>query len=143
MMKLAVLLLLAVGPSSCDWPGTPCPAMATAALTVTVANAANGQPICDATVTATDGTYSETLRVFGCTYTGAFERPGTYVVRAVREGFAPAEHGPVSVARNDDACRTLEGARVTLALTPQPQGLRSLREEFQFLRPPLPQNCIF
>jgi hypothetical protein len=94
--------------------------MATAGLTVTVTNAGNSQPICDATVTATDGAYSETLQVFGCTYVGAYERPGTYVVRAVREGFAPAERGSVSVARNDDACRTLEGAKVTMALTPRP-----------------------
>lgn len=122
MVKLAVLLLLAVGSSSCDWLGTPCPPVALVGLTVTVTNAANGQPICDATVTATDGAYSETLRAFGCTYGGAYERPGTYVVRAVREGFAPVEQGSVRVTRNDDACRSLEGAKVTIALTPVPQG---------------------
>ena len=51
-------------------------------LSVTVRNGNN--LVCDATVTATDGSYSETLRRQNsdCSYAGAAERPGTYSVTA-------------------------------------------------------------
>ncbi len=78
-------MLLALGASSlaCTLPtNTQCSDIAVAGLTVYVVDQATGDPICDATVLATDGSYTETLQLTsptsGCFYTGAYERAGTY-----------------------------------------------------------------
>src|SRR5262249_26032240 len=58
---------------------------ARAGLTVTVERA--GANVCNATVTARDGTFSEVLTAFGpassCTYSGVFERPGNYTLDVI------------------------------------------------------------
>ena len=50
----------------------------------------SGAEVCDATVTATDGDYSEVLSAGGtapdCVFFGAVERPGTYTVTAEAGG---------------------------------------------------------
>jgi hypothetical protein len=60
-----------------------CTANAIAALTVTVLDS-SGARVCDATVVAHDGTFSETLMSLdydtSCTYAGAWERRGTYTI---------------------------------------------------------------
>jgi hypothetical protein len=54
-----------------------------AGLSVTVADAI-GAPVCDAVVTAREGTFSQQLmRGAGCIYSGAYERTGTYSVEVV------------------------------------------------------------
>jgi hypothetical protein len=68
-----------------------CTLIAVEALTVTVVNAATGQRICDATVTATEGAYIADLRPFGpgtdCSYSGPTERAGRYEVHVSRSGY--------------------------------------------------------
>ena len=71
------LLASTVLPSSCS---RSCQDYAAAALTVGVTEA-SGAPICDAEVVATDGSDEFVLEPSGCSYAGAYERPGTYVVR--------------------------------------------------------------
>ena len=67
-------------------PGCGCSDIAVPGLSVTVVDAASGARICDAIVTATDGSHTETLALFGagdgCQYFGAYERSGTYAVEA-------------------------------------------------------------
>ncbi len=120
MKTKALWALLAVVSLRCGDEHTPtaCPAYAAAGLDVSVSNASNGQPICDATVTATEGAYSEQLFGVGCAFAGAVERPGTYVVRAVRQGFAPKEVAPVRVAMGGGDCPHVQQTEVTIALTP-------------------------
>jgi len=64
---------------------TVCDDSARAALTVIVD--VGGAPICDATVTAHDGAFSQVLMPLGsaptCTYSGAYERAGNYTVDVV------------------------------------------------------------
>src|SRR5512135_3635512 len=99
-MKSSVLCLLAsLSVAACTEEREPvaCAAYAAAGLGVSVTDADTGQPICDATVTATDGAYREKLSAVGCTYSGAYERPGTYTVKASRDGFTPKETGSVRV----------------------------------------------
>ena len=96
-----------------------CAAYAVAGLGVTVTNADTGQPICDATVTAADGAYGERLFAVGCIYAGAYERAGTYVVRASRDGFAPKEVGPVHVVMGGGECPHVQETRVTVSLSPE------------------------
>jgi hypothetical protein len=53
-----------------------------------------------------------------CTFTGAVERPGTYVVRAARHGFAPNEVAPVRVVMGGGECPHVEETRVRIELDP-------------------------
>jgi hypothetical protein len=94
-----------------------CPAIAVDGLIVTVDDAATGAPVCDATVTATDGTFSETLAPFtvgACTYQGVRERAGTYSITAV-EGSQTATVNGISVA--SDGCNVVP-RQVTMTIGP-------------------------
>src|SRR5215510_4996244 len=73
-MACALALLFGVGQFGCQ--SKTCDLSAKAALTVTVE--LGGAPVCDATVTAVDGTFSQVLMPIGCTYAGAYERAGSY-----------------------------------------------------------------
>jgi hypothetical protein len=119
-MKTRVLLiLLAACVATCGADRTvACTAHAAAGLGVAVTNAATGQPICDANVTAVEGTYSERLFEVSCSFTGAYERPGVYVIRATRAGFLPYEVGSVRVVMGGGQCPHVEQTRVTVSLTP-------------------------
>jgi hypothetical protein len=87
--------------------------LAISGLSVTVRNG-NG-PVCNATVIATDGSYSETLRRNSdCSYYGATERPGTYAVTATA-GSATATVTGVRVG--SDSCHVSTEA-VTIDLGP-------------------------
>jgi len=120
LRMIAVLLLGAVSLSGCDSIlGSACPAIAYAGLDVSVINEQNGQGICDATVVAADGTYRETLPGFSCKFVGAYERPGTYVVRAEHSGFVAREVTDVRVTKVTGDCPHVETVRVQIRLTPQ------------------------
>lgn len=115
------VLLVALGSLGCGSatpPPVACAAYAVAGLNVSVSNAATGQPICDAAVTATDGAHQEQLVAVGCAFAGAYERPGVYVVRAEREGFTPAVSAPARVVMGRGECPHVEPVQLRLALAP-------------------------
>lgn len=65
---------------------SPCDDYATASMTISVVDS-TGSPVCDASVTAVDG--SEVFELepsigADCTYAGPWERGGSYVVQATR-----------------------------------------------------------
>ena len=113
MKRVTVALALAAGAvaSGCsDRVQGACTADIRLGLGIIVANDRTGAHVCDATVTARDGGYSEILRpmswagVSSCLYVGAAERPGTYSVRAEAVAFAPGTVGNVSVPTTGDGC---------------------------------------
>ena len=116
-----LLLFLAATAWSCDQGERPwaCTAFAAAGLSVAVTNAATGQPICDASVTATDGAYSERLYEGACAFAGAVERPGTYVVRVERQGFVPKEVRDVVVVMGAGPCPHVLQVQLAMPLTPE------------------------
>ena len=115
-----MVLLVTFSLSGCDSsPGMACAAIAKAGLDVSVINEQNGQGICDATVTAEDGTYREALPAFSCRFVGAYERQGTYVVRAERAGFVTREVTNVRVTMMTGDCPHVETVRVQIRLAPQ------------------------
>ena len=123
-MRKLVGLLLAAGAFGCEERAPiACPAFAVAGLTVAVSNAVTAQPICDATVTAREGDYSEHLSEqpsgSSCTFVGALERPGTYVVSASRAGFVPKEMTSVRVFMGGGDCPHVVPTGVKIALTPE------------------------
>ncbi len=111
-------LLWLIPLSSCGGGGgTVCTSIYAYGLTVTVTDAATQQPICDATVTATDGTYSEQLQPANsspCSYLGAGERPGTYTVTATRSGYMNTIESNIRVT--SDGCH-VQGVSINLNLT--------------------------
>jgi len=121
MKARAVCGFLALCSVGCGEDRTPvaCAAYAAAGLGVSVSNATTGSPICDAAVTASEGPYSEQLSGNACTFSGAYERPGTYVIRAMRQGFHPSEIAAVRVVMGSGECPHVEQARVTVPLTPE------------------------
>jgi hypothetical protein len=96
-----------------------CPAIALAGLGVDVTNGATTQPLCDAAVMATDGSYSERLQGGSCRYFGAYERPGTYALAVSRPGFASKEVSSVRVVMGGGQCPHVEQTHVSVALSPE------------------------
>lgn len=119
MFKKLAILGLTLGLSACDsWLPGACPAIAYAGLEISVINELNGQDVCDASVTAEDGAYRENLRAFPCRFVGAYERPGTYTVRAERTGYATREVTDVRVRMKTGDCPHVETVSLVIRLTP-------------------------
>lgn len=95
-----------------------CTAIAAAGLSVGVTNQQTSQPLCSATVTATEGSYSETLFSNGCRHVGAWERPGTYRVHVEASGFASRTVGDVRVVMGSGECPHVQEVPLEVALAP-------------------------
>lgn len=115
----ALVLMAALSLLSC---GEECTEEAEFGLTIHVVDSSNQEPICDATVVAKDGSYSETLVHPGgsqCQYAGAIERSGTYRIEASREGYLPNSLDAVAVTKGE--CHVNPQVR-TISLEPgQPE----------------------
>jgi hypothetical protein len=107
MKQIACVIVCLLALPGCDYVCTEACTVAVG-LDVGVTNADTGAPICDATVTVTDGGYSEELQPIpdarGCRFRGAFSRPGVYSVRAEREGFLPKTRENVRVLMGKGRC---------------------------------------
>ncbi|TMB31831.1 MAG: hypothetical protein E6J61_08675 [Deltaproteobacteria bacterium] len=88
---------------------------------MSVVDSVTGALVCAATVTATDGSYSETLNGLlpppedggpPCAYVGAFERAGTYAIDASAEG---RETRATGIEVTKDSCHVIP-RKVTLNL---------------------------
>ncbi len=112
-----ILLLLACTPfllaTTCDRENDDeinCTLEAVAGLNVTVRDAVTNELLSTGvTVTAQDGTYTETLEEFPnnetTLFSGAWERVGTYVVTVSKEGYQTFTSEPVVVTA--DVCHVI------------------------------------
>jgi hypothetical protein len=114
------LVALALGCNHEVGSGVVCPAIAMAGLDVGVTSEQTAQALCDATVTATDGSYVERLVATSCRYAGAFERPGTYVLRAEGTGFLAKEVSDVRVIMGTGQCPHVQAVRLDIQLKTEP-----------------------
>ena len=115
-VAIGLLLISACGDHVCN---VLCPAPG--GLDIGVVNDQSGEPICDATVIATEGAYVEQLTPQGCRYVGASGRPGTYSVRVERVAFRPIVMPNVAVrVRRTDCCEITDFARIEIRLIPEP-----------------------
>lgn len=111
-----LLVTLAVTANGC---GKACDAILKAGIVLTIVDGATGDPIVEATVIATEGSYSETVNLPSNPPAPghavlAFERPGTYRVEVQAPGYLPWVMQGVRVSR--DACH-VETVALTARLT--------------------------
>lgn len=115
---VAAAACLALGAGCGGTGGTACTTLLAYSLTITVTDAATGARICDATVTATDGAFSQALdKIDGipdCTYFGPAERAGTYQVTVTKAGYMTATKTGLVVTK--DECH-VKGVAATIALS--------------------------
>lgn len=115
---LAALALASAGCTNASTATTTCTNIAIEGLAVGIEDAVTRTSICGALVVATDGAYSETLTRYdisgtadggiplgGCSYYGATERAGTYVLTVTAPGYRTATVDGVTVTR--DACHVM------------------------------------
>jgi len=111
--RLAAVAVFAIGSGACTHmqaPASPggsvvCTLQFVYGLAVTVKDAATGQNVCDAQVTAVSGSFRETLPTSppsaNCGYAGAGERAGVYEVSASKPGYLPATASNIRVDANE------------------------------------------
>lgn len=119
VIAVSTAATVAIGCSDREHLG-PCPPVFSYGVDVRVQNAETGEPICDAVVTARDGARSYTLvppSAGSCRYIGV-GRPGTYVVRAERGGFAPSAVSGVGVVGSDGECPYVRTIDIVMRLMP-------------------------
>jgi hypothetical protein len=124
MRRIACVIVCLLALPGCDYVCTAACAIAVG-LDAGVTDDQTGAQICDATVTAIDGSYSEELQTTtdatGCRYRGAFSRAGFYSVRAEREGFLPMTLSNVRVVMGKGrCCPGVVTAHVEIRLRPAP-----------------------
>ena len=112
LLMFGVLLIAGLVATFFASRGGSCDESAASSLSVYVTDA-SGTEVCDAKVTATDGSEVFPMHVSGCTYVGPFERAGTYVVNVSRDGYSAAS-GPIHIGSGE--CH-VEGKRVDLTLS--------------------------
>jgi hypothetical protein len=124
---LSVAALAAVvALAACERPTDPiaCIAIAKAGVTVVVADAGTGEPLCDASVALSSGTFREILHALppsgSCSYSGAYERPGVYMVEATRSGYQGATAGPLTVEMSREPCPHVVNQSATVLLRKAP-----------------------
>jgi len=116
----ALLVAFVVAANGC---GQACDAVLKAGIVLTIVDGATGNPIEEATVIATEGSYSETVNLPSSPPAPghavlAFERPGTYRVEVQAPGYLPWVMSSVRVSRDDCHVQTVElTARLTRAGT--------------------------
>ncbi len=118
MNKVLILCVAALASGCPSEEHVACTAIAAAGLSVGVTNERTSQPLCNATLTATEGDYSEALFSNGCRYVGAWERPGTYRVSAQAQGFASKTVGDVRVLMGAGECPHVQEVQLEIPLAP-------------------------
>jgi len=122
MRPLFLLLFPAVIAACTGLPGQggqTCTTEARSGITLTVKHATTNADICDATAVVREGSFSETLQNLGgspCTYSGIFERAGTYRIEVSHPGFNTATEDNVTVTAGECHVNTVVK---TMQLTPQ------------------------
>ncbi len=96
--------------------GAPCTNLYAYGVNVTLTNAVTGAPIDNATLTLTEGDYTETMQLVPTgDYVGAGERAGTYTLTASAPGFQPQTINNIVVTA--DRCH-VRGVHLNIALQP-------------------------
>lgn len=120
--KLALKSLLAsfviLSALGCGDDPAPCTLESRAGLNVNVFDENTNKALCDVSVRATDGDYTESLSLQfsnDCRYSGAWDRPGAYRVDVSKEGYVD-KSTEVVVPLEDVECKKVEGQLVEIRI---------------------------
>lgn len=118
MRSLMALLMMSGMPFvHCFDGGVVCTQVYVYGITVTLQDAQTGAAVSNATVTLTDGSYTEAMgELSPGNYAGAGERPGNYTIRVQAGGYQ--EVVVVDVSVTSDICHVIPVQR-TISLQPQ------------------------
>ena len=112
---MAALALLCCGCGQFQ-NGKICTALYAYGVAATVTAEDSGAPISNATLTLTDGIYTETMQSFATgQFVGAGERAGTYTLTATAPGYATKTIDSIVVT--SDSCHVM-GVHVNVVLQP-------------------------
>ena len=116
-----IALVLAIVAAGCSEGGPVCPQSVSAGIHVSVSDGAAQAALTGATGEARDGEYVEVLTAVApqsVQLTGAYGRPGTYVVEVQRDGYVPWVRGAVVVVSTGGDCPDVETTFLQAALVP-------------------------
>ena len=92
-------LAMVAGSIGCGGDQKACTLQSVYGLAITVVDDQTSEPICAASVVATDSAHVEVLKEDGCgAYSGAAERPGVYTVSVSKGSFQSTMVGPITVS---------------------------------------------
>ena len=117
---LIAMLLFASALTHCDSEQKACTTQANWSFRVHVKDAVTGFSICDATLSATEGTEVTELTCYdnaGCVCAGGFEQLGTFQVTVTKSGYQTFTT-TIVVDQSDD-CGHVVTKDVTINLSPQ------------------------
>jgi len=117
---LLVLMTFCLSGSVCTWQpsGPPCTALFAYGINATVTNALTGDPINNATLTLTEGSYQEVMQLIPTgDYVGAGERAGSYTLTASAPGLQVQTIDNIVVTA--DECH-VQGVHLDVKLQPAP-----------------------
>ena len=117
MRAVPLAAILASASTGCT--STQCAGNEVAGLSVEVTDMTNNAPIVTATVTATDGSYTETLMTLdNGDYVGAFDRAGTYMLAISAPGYIAQTAGPITVMSDGTCHVTTQTVNVPMPIQP-------------------------
>jgi hypothetical protein len=93
IVGLVAAMVIVAACNGCSSAGRACTAIATWSFRVQVEDSSNGARICDADVTASDGSMATRLTSLGepdCTYAGVVEQLGTFKITTQKTGYRPS-----------------------------------------------------
>lgn len=114
LASFAILSALGCGDDECT-------DISLAGLVVRAFDENTNEALCDLRVRATDGDYTESLSPqfsSDCSYTGAWDRPGTYRIDVSKEGYLD-NSTEVVVPLEDVECKKVKGQLVEIRLKPE------------------------
>ena len=120
-MRTRLWILMTVGLVLCGCPGflgPVCTANFAYGVNATVTDAVTGEPVADATLILSAGSYQETMQAFpDGDFVGAGERAGTYTLTASAPGYQDLTIDSIVVTA--DECH-VRGVHVDVPLQPAP-----------------------
>lgn len=115
---LSIVALMVCGTQCPNIPWPVCTLEFVYGVQVELTDAETGEPVSDATLVLTEGTYTETMEeIMPGQYVGAGERKGTYDLTVEAEGYNSESRSGIEV--DADLCHVIP-VRLEIELTPSP-----------------------
>ena len=119
VLRLMAVMAIGVGCNACASDGRECTSIAVWSFRVHVADSSTGEQICDANVTASEGSMDTQLTPLGepdCIYVGVAEQLGTFTITTEKAGYRTS--ATTITVDQSDGCHVITKDRL-VELDPQ------------------------